>query len=152
MASGFTQIGRLKVAEQALNLVSEAALKIVLVDDTYVHDDTRDFVDAGTADDIASHEIAVSGYVGGFGGAGRKVPASRALVRRDPDNRIEFDFADTLWTALAAGVTIGGAALIVEKTADGDSWVVAFDDFVGNVPTDGTDFTYAPSASGVLRF
>lgn len=152
MASGFTQKGKLEIAQQALDLINEASLKLVLVDDTYVHDNTRDFVDDGTADDIASHEIAVSGYTGGFGGAGRRVPANRTLSRDDPSEEIEFDFNDETWTALGAGVTIGGVALIVEKTTDGDSWVVAYDELTGNVATNGGDITYSPATEGLLKF
>lgn len=152
MASGFTQKGKLEIANQALNLVTEANLKLVLVDDTYVHDDTRDLVDDGTANDVASHEIAVAGYVGGFGGAGRRVPAGRVLNRDDAQFEIEFDFNDETWLGLAAGVTIGGVALIVEKTNDADSWVVAFDELSANVPTNGGDITYQPSAEGLLKF
>lgn len=152
MASGFTQKGRFENANQNLDLVNEAALKLALVDDTYVHSNTRDFVDDGTADDIASHEINVPGYTPGFGSASRKVPANRLLRRDDAGVEIEFDFDDVVWAALAAGVTIGGVALIVEKTSDSDSWVVAFDDLIGNVSTDGTDVTYTPSAEGMLKF
>lgn len=152
MASGFTQKGKLEIASQNLDLVNEAALKLVLVDDGYVHDDNRDFVDDGTVDDVASHEIAVTGYAGGFGGAGRRVPSTRVLNRDDAGGEIEFDFADETWTGLGSGVTIGGVALIVEKTSDADSWVVAFDDLSQDVPTNGGDITYQPSAEGLLKF
>ncbi len=152
MSSGFTQIGKLKIGEQLLNLVSEASLKLALVNDTYIHDDTRDFVDDATAEDVASKEISVTGYVGGFAGAGRRVPASRVLARDGGDTEIEFDFADEVWTALGSGVTIGGVALIVEKTTDADSWVIAYDELTGNVATNGGNITYQPSAEGMLKF
>lgn len=152
MASGFTQKGKLEIAQQALDLITEANLKVMLVDDAYVHDNTRDFVDDGSADDAASHEIAVAGYTPGFGGAGRRVPASRVFNRDDAGLEIEFDFADIVWIGLGTGVTIGGAVLIVEKTSDADSWVVAFDDLAEDKPTNGGDMTYAPSAEGALKF
>lgn len=152
MASGFTQKGKLEIAQQNLDLVNEASLKLVLVDDGYVHDNTRDLVDDGSVDDVASHEISVTGYTGGFGGAGRRVPANRVLNRDDPGEEIEFDFDDETWTSLGSGVTIGGVALIVEKTADTDSWVVAYDELSSNVATNGGDITYSPSAEGLLKF
>jgi len=152
MASGFTQIGKLKVATQLLDLVTEASLKLVLVDATYTHDDTRDFVDDATADDVASHEITTSGYVPGFAGAGRHTLDGRVLARDGGDTEIEFDFTDETWTALGTGVTIGGVALVVEKTTDADSWVVAYDDLTGNVATNNGDIVYQPSAEGMLKF
>lgn len=148
MASGFTQKGKLEIANQALNLVTESALKLMLVDSTYVHDDTDDFV----ATNAAAKEIAVAGYTGGFAGAGRRVPAGRGLSRDDPGGEIEFDFTDETWTALAAGVTIGGVLLIVEKTNDADSWVVAYDELTGDVPTNNGNIVYQPSAEGMLKF
>lgn len=152
MASDFAQKGKQEIANQALNLVSEGSLKIMLLDSAYVHDTTRSFVSDATADDFESHEIAVSGYTGGFGGAGRRVPSSRTLTRDDPNTRIEFDFADETWTSLGTGATIGGVGLIVEKTNDADSWVVGFDDLTANVPTNGGDIVYAPDAEGLLQF
>jgi hypothetical protein len=150
MASGFTQKGKLEIANQALNLVTEPNLKLVLVDNTYVHNNDTDFV--GAALGVGAKEISVSGYVGGFGGAGRRVPAGRGLSRDDAADEIEFDFTDEVWTALGAGVTIGGVALIVEKTNDADSWVVAYDELTGDVPTNGGNITYQPSAEGMLKF
>ncbi len=152
MASGFTQIGKLLISQQTLDIVADGAIKLVLVDDTYVHDDTRDFTDDATAEDVASKEISVTGYVGGFAGAGRRVPASRVLARDGGDTEIEFDFADEVWTALGSGVTIGGVALIKEITNDAASPVIAYDELTGNVATNGGNITYQPSAEGMLKF
>ncbi len=148
MASGFTQKGKLGVADQSIDIVGGAAIKIMLVDSTYVHSNTDDFV----GDNAAAKEISVTGYVGGFAGAGRRVPASRALNRDDAGFEIEFDFADEVWTSLAAGVTIGGVVLIKEITNDAASIVIAYDELSGNVPTNGGNITYVPSSEGMLKF
>ncbi len=148
MASGFTQKGKLEIANQALNLVSEANLKLMLVDSTYVHNNDDDFISTNAA----AKEISVTGYVGGFNGAGRRVPAGRGLARDDPSDEIEFDFTDEVWTALAAGVTIGGVVLIKEITNDAASPVIAYDELTGDVATNGGNITYQPSAEGMLKF
>ncbi len=151
MASGFTQKGKLEIALQNINLLTDV-LVLVLVDDTYVHDDTRDFVDDGTAADVASKEISVTGYTGGFGGSGRHTLDGRALARDGGDTEIEFDFTDEVWTALGSGVTIGGVALVKEITNDAASIVIAYDELTGNVATNGGNITYQPSAEGMLKF
>jgi hypothetical protein len=151
MPSEITQKAKQEIAAQALNLVTEAGLKLVLVDNAYVASKNRDFVDDGTANDIASHEINVTGYTPGFGGGGRKVPSGRIINRDDANARLEFDFNDQLWTALGAGATIGGVALIVEKTNDADSWDLGFDD-TPDVPTNGGDIEYQPNAEGVFQW
>lgn len=151
MASEMSQKGKDEILKQNLNLVTEANLKLVLVDSGFSFDKTVDFVDDGTADDVASHEISVTGYTPGFGGAGRRVPSSRAFNRDDPEGKIKFDFDDEVWSNLGAGVTIGGVVLIVEKTNDSDSWVVAFDDLDSNIPTNGGNVTYSPATEGLIE-
>lgn len=148
MASGFTQLGKLLIAQQTLDLVADGAIKLMLVDSTYVHNNDDDFV----GDNAAAKEISVSGYVGGFAGAGRRVPAGRGLARDDPSDEIEFDFTDEVWTALGAGVTIGGVVLIKEITNDAASVVIAYDELTGDVATNGGNITYQPSAEGMLKF
>ena len=151
MPSEITQKAKQEIANQALNLVTEASLKLTLLDSTYVPNKNRNFVDDGTADDQASHEINVTGYQPGFGGTGRKVPTGRVINRDDPNARLEFDFNDQTWTALGSGATIGGVGLIVEKTSDATSWDLGFDD-TNNVPTNGGDITYQPNAEGVFQW
>lgn len=153
MASIFHQIGKNRIAAQLLNMETSTALKAMLVDDTYVDSATRDLVDDGTADDPASHEIAVSGYTGGFAGAGRKSvnAATPAWVRDDPNLRIEYDFADIAYGNLGTGVTIGMVVVIEEITSDALSNIIYADDLTANVPTNGGPITYVPDVEGMLQ-
>ena len=149
----FTQAKR-AIADQsaadAINLVG-TTVKVMLVDATYAPDPDDAFVDDGTANDPASHEISTTGYVGGFAGSGRKSLASKTLTADLVNNRAEFDAADLSWTTLATGPTIGGAVLIKERTADTDSQVVGFFDLV-NTPTNGGDISITWSVEGLLNF
>lgn len=141
-----------EIAKQTLSLETNTNLKAVLVDDSYTFDQLEDFVDAGDAGDVASHEIGVSGYTGGFGGSGRKALPNVSTSRDDANLRIEFDADNLVWSALGTGVTIGGVVVIEERTNDADSLVVAFDDLVNNVPTNGSDVTYQPDSEGIVQW
>ena len=147
--AALTQIAKEQIGKQLLNLVTEASLKMVLVDSTYTFDPAEDFVDAGDAGDVTSHEISVSGYVPGFGGAGRRVPSTR--VWSIDGNRLEMNHAAETWTALAAGATIGGVVYIVEKTSDTDSWVLGFDTLTADKATNGSNVVYTPNADGPFQ-
>lgn len=153
MASIFHQIGKLRIADQLLNMETNVALKAMLVDDTYVDITTRDNVDDATADDPESHEIAVTGYTGGFGGAGRKqlTLSNPAWVRDDPNTRIEYDFDDIAYGSLGVGVTIGMVVVIEEITSDALSNIIYADDLTANIPTNGGPITYVPDVEGMLQ-
>lgn len=137
-------------AAGTINLLSDT-LKVMLVDDTYVGNADDQFVDDGTANDPASHEISVSGYTGGFGGAGRKTLAGKSIAPDFTDDVAYFDANDVTWTALGAGATIGAALLIREGTNDADSRVIAKFD-VTDTPTNGGDVTLVWHADGLLQF
>jgi hypothetical protein len=126
-------------------------VKIMLVDDTYVGDPDDQFVDDGSANDPASHEISVSGYTPGFGGAGRKTLAGKSITSDLTNDRAEFDATDVVWTALGSGATIGAALLIKEVTNDADSIVIAKFDLT-NTPTNGGNVTLQWNAEGLLNF
>jgi hypothetical protein len=107
------------------------------------------FVDDGSANDPASHEIAVTGYTAGFSGTGRKTLASKTITTDNTNNRASFDAADITWTALAAGATIGSVALYMRGSADTDSRLIAHFD-VTDTPTNGGDITLQWHSTGVL--
>lgn len=96
-------------------------------------------------------EISVTGYTGGFGGAGRKALASRTLSADDTNDWGIFDAADLTWTALGSGATIGGAVLFKELTSDALSPLIAYFALT-NTATNGGDITiqWSPSPSGLL--
>lgn len=152
MASDFTQKGKHEIVLQNLNVVTETGWRVILLQSSYSHDKNRNFVDDGTANDMASHETTVSGYTGGFGGSGRKTPTGRTVTRDDANARIEFTHATVTWSpSLGTGQTLGGVGHIVQKTTDGDSWVVAFDDS-NDQATNGGEVDYVPNAEGILQF
>lgn len=153
MASAVHQKAKLDNASQALNLTT-VGLKAMLVDDTYVDDPTRDFVDDGTADDPLSHEIAATGYAGGFAGAGRKALAGVALNRNDGTGKVELKSTGCSWSTLggAQNATIGGVIIYAPGASDADSRIVAFDDLTGAVNTNGGDITYAPNGNVIAEF
>lgn len=168
MASGFYIRARLEIAQQACDLEAAAGnvnpvgpkgtLKLVLVQSSYTVVLTQDLVDNGGANDIIDHELSVSGYTGGYGGAGRKAISGSLTptwARDDANLRIEFDFSDpAAWTSLASGQTIGYVATVCEDydgaVDDTDSLVVGVDD-TNDVPTNGGNVTYSPNAEGVLQ-
>jgi len=98
---------------------------------------------------VVASEIAVSGYTGGFGGAGRKTLASRTLVADDSNDRGVFDAADVTWTALGAGDTIAFVVLFKELTSDALSPLIAVFD-VTDTPTNGGDITIQWSSNGLI--
>jgi len=115
-------------------------LKIMLVTSSYVANRDDDVVDAGGANDPVDHEIAVSGYTGGWGGSGRKTATLTHEVDK-PNDRAEIDIADLTWTALGTGATIAAAILIKEGGAnDTTSRLIAYFD-ITDTPTNGGDIT-----------
>lgn len=122
--------------------IDTTALKVMLLKSTYTFDPDHQFVSSLT-------EISgVSGYTGGFNGAGRKSATVTADYKTASD-RVDIAVADLTWTALGTGDTIGGAALIREITNDAASLAIAFFDFT-DLPTNGSDVTldFATLAAG----
>ena len=117
----------------------------------YTYNPDHDFMDAGGANDPTDAELSVTGYTGGFGGAGRKTLASKTITENDTDNRVEFDAADLTWTVLSTGQTIEGAVIIKEVTNDAATVLYAFLDPT-NVPTNGSDITLQFASNGFLNF
>lgn len=71
--------------------------------------------------DINAKEISVSGYVPGFGNAGRLVLASKTSTEDDTGHQCVVDAADPAWGSLGAGTRIMHAALVEEVTNDAAS-------------------------------
>ena len=126
-------------------------IKCMLVNNLYAANADNTFADVGGANDPIDREINVTGYTRGFGGAGRKSLASKAVTQNDTDNRAEFDAADLTWTALGIGETIQAAMLIKEITNDAATPLIAYIDFGTGVPTNGGDITIQWGATGILH-
>lgn len=122
--------------------LSTATLKLMLVDETYTANPDQEFIDDGTADDAASHEITATNYVPGFAGGGRKtvVPTSQYST---VNNRTEFAIPDQTWSSLGGEVndTIGGLLLYVHQTNDGASVPLTFFE-IADLTTNGSDVTF----------
>lgn len=126
-------------------------IKVMLVDSTYSPDRDDDVVDAGGGSDAADAEISVSGYTGGYGGAGRKTLGTKAITTDKTNDRAEFDAANSSWTALGSGATIVGAIVIKEgPSADTASRLIAYLDFT-DTATNGGDFTLQYDAEGIIQ-
>lgn len=120
-------------------------IEIVLVKSTYTADKDH------TNTVLAAAEISgVSGYTGGFGGAGRKVLASKTITKDTTNDRIVYDAADpSAWT-LGTGDTIGGCIIQKKGSADDTTAVLlAFLDH-SDLPTNGSTFTEVFDALGIF--
>jgi hypothetical protein len=134
MATHWYGKGVLKIVNGSIDLDTDT-LKVMLVNDSYTSDKDHEFVSS-----VSSNEISVSGYSGGFGGAGRKT-ATVATQYNATSDRVEVVINDITWSSLQSGATIGAAILIKEVTNDAASPVIAIWDFTTNVATNGGDFT-----------
>ena len=143
MASLTYNIGSAGLGDGSLLWLTDT-IEVILVKSTYTanKDDTNSV--------YAAAEISgVSGYVGGYGGAGRKVLASKTVTNDTANDRTVHDAADpSAWT-LAVGDTVGGA-IIGKKGAASDATAVPifFLDFA-DVPTNGSTFTLQFHVDGI---
>jgi hypothetical protein len=99
----------------------------------------------------AAAEISgVANYVGGYGGAGRKVLASKTITNDTTNDRTVYDAADpSVYTALGAGDTIGGCIVGKKGAAsDATAFPLFFLDAV-DTPTNGGNITLAFDALGI---
>jgi hypothetical protein len=143
MASLVYNIGSHQLQNRTVDFVSDT-IEIILVKSSYTpnKDDTNSV--------YAAAEISgVSGYVGGYNGAGRKALGTKTITNDTTNDRTVYDAADpTAWT-LGTGDTIGGA-IIGKKGAANDSTAVPlfFLDFA-DIPTNGSTFTLQFHADGI---
>lgn len=140
-----------EIANGTIDLLTDT-IKAMLVNSTYTAAKSDTVVDAGGANDPVDAEINVSGYVRGWGGAGRKSLASKAVNLDNANNRAEFDAADLTWTALGSGATIAAMILIKEGVSnDTTSRLIAYLD-VTDTATNGGDITFTFNAEGIIQF
>jgi len=137
---------RLLAAEE--NYAS-ATLKIMLVKSTYTFNRDHDVVGSG-AGTPGGEEVTGTGYTGGFGGAGRKTLANKVFSEDDVNDRGEMDCDDVTWLAISTGAT-GSAIVIIEKTSDSDSELIAYIDSGFPVTTGGEDLVLKINAEGLLH-
>lgn len=143
MASLTYNIGSKDIIDRTIDWAADT-IEVILVKSTYTpnKDDTNSV--------YAAAEISgVSGYTGGYAGAGRKVLASKTITNDTTNDRTVLDAADpSAWT-LGTGDTIGGAIIGKKGSAsDATALPIFFLDFT-DVPTNGSTFTLAFDANGI---
>ena len=134
-----------------LTLPTETGLKVMLLNSVYIPDQDDTVVDGGGGSDALDAEINVgsTGYVGGHGGAGRKIIAAD-IYENLAANRVQVGFRSGIsWTGLGAGATIAAAVLVKETGAnDTHTRLIAYFD-VNDFATNGGTFSLLfNSASG----
>ncbi len=138
MATSWYVTGFKECFDGTIDILNDT-LKIMLVKSGYVFDPDHLVVSYGAGDPLSA-ELTVGGYVGGWGGAGRKV-ASMTQQANLTDDRVDTATADQTHTALATGETIAAAILIKEGVADDTtSRLIAYWDHA-DTPTNGSDVT-----------
>lgn len=139
MASFFYTTGLKECLDGTIDLDTNT-IKLLLVTSSYTPNKDDLVVDAGGANDVVDHEINVTGYTRGWGGAGRKT-ATITISANLTNDRVDIAIGDLTWTALGTGATIAGAVLVKEGGAnDTTSRLIAYFD-VTDTPTNGGDIT-----------
>jgi hypothetical protein len=152
VASILYNISKQEILDETIKLSTDT-LVWILVDSTYTPDPDHLVVDDGGASDIIDAEISVSGYVGGWGGAGRKALTSKNFSVDNATDRAIFDSTvDYTWVSLGAGATIVGAVLVKEGGAnDTTSRPIVYVD-TNDVSTNGGDITLQLDTNGIFRW
>lgn len=146
MASRMYNIGSYELRNGgAVNFATDV-IELVLLKSSYAFDADH------TGGTPAGSEITgVSGYAGGFGGAGRKALASKTITNDTTNDRTVYDAADpSSYGNLGTGDTIGGI-LVQKKGSASDATAVplAFLD-ITDVPTNGSPFAIQFDAAGIF--
>lgn len=131
---------------KALSDLDGSDLRVMLVKSTYTPSKDHLFVDDGTVDDPASHEISVAGY-------SRQALASKAVTRDDANDMAYLDADDPAFGSLVAGQTIGGMVLFRHTGVDTTAPLIAFYD-LADTPTNGSPISVAfaaPASGGALK-
>lgn len=142
----YSKAVRLMMIGSSIDLDTDT-LKCGLSTSTHVPNIDDQFLDDGGADDFVDGELSGTGYVAGFGNAGRKSLASVTVTEDTANNRVNFDAADLTWTTLYS-VTVAQATILKEVTNDGASPVIINADFT-DVNPNGNDFTIQWDALGI---
>ena len=145
MASRGYNAGQLALQNGTVNFLTDV-IEVVLLKSSYVHDPDHT---AGTP--AASEITGVAGYVGGFGGAGRKALAGKSIAKDDATDRINYMASNPSQYTLGTGDTAGGS-LIQKKGSASDAtavplWFLDITDF----PTNGGTFDLS-FPGGIIDF
>jgi hypothetical protein len=121
-------------------------MEVILVTDTYAAAANKDDAIATV---VAGEIPNISGYVRGFGGAGRKLLAGKTVTKDVANDRVVYDANDpSVWT-LGVGATVGGAVIQKKGAADDTTAVPLFLLDFSDTPTNGSTFTLQFDANGI---
>lgn len=143
MALNLTDKARELLLSGSLNLTSDE-LHFILLNASFTLD--KDFEDVA---DVNTWELSGTGYVGGFGGSGRKTVASKTFAH-NVSHEAYMDCTDPVWSAINAG-TIHAIGVFKLGTADNDSLFVGAYTLAADVTTNGGDWTYQVAANGLIK-
>jgi len=139
MASGCYTKGIEDVLKNNTDLDS-SDMRIMLVKDTYTYSVGHTFVDDGTSNDPASHELTVTGYA-------RIALANEAVGISG--SSVYFDANDVSWASLAAGETIGGAVIFRHTGTDTTAPLLVYIQ-LGPKATDGGALNIGFAGTGIF--
>lgn len=132
--------------------MTASTFRMMLLSTSFTSDDAFNLVDDGTTNDPKSYEIAVGGYA--------RQSFGLTAFEDDTNDFAGLDVADITFSALAAGATVGWAAVYRYSTSGspnttsdtGQDFLWAYD--VTDTPTNGGDITIqlaSTSAGGALK-
>jgi len=140
---------KLRIASRASGTIDleNDTLKIMLLSASYTPDLDHDFVD-----DVVAAELSCTGYVGGWGSAGRKTLAGNVLSKDNANDRVVLAGTDLTWTAVN-GATVRYAVLHKPVTSDALSPLIGYLNVnpTAGITFDGNDWKLVLT-NGVLRF
>lgn len=119
-------------------------IQVGLSTSTHVPNKDNNFLDDAGADDFIDGELSGTGYT-------RQTLGSKTLAYDSANDRVEFDAADTVWTAITAG-TAAQATVHRDNTTDATSTLMCNVDTGGfPVVTNGGDLTIQWNAEGIVQ-
>lgn len=150
MANFVTNRGKFIVGSINLAVTSQT-FHMMLLTTSFTSDDALNTVDDGTTNDPASYEIGVGGY-------SRQTISGRALFEDDTNDFAGLDHSDVTFSSLAAGATVGWAAVYRYSTSGGTTSDTGQDFLwaytLTATPTNGGDITIqmgSTTAGGALK-
>ena len=133
------------LAAQVNGGASATPLKLMLLLPSYVQNQAHQYVSSLTA-----YELVAAGYVGGYGGAGRKGLTGQGVTVDTVNHRAYITGTGTWPIGLGTNETIAMCALIVEAGgSDATSLIVAT--FDAATQLFGGSLVLAASATGLVR-
>ena len=113
------------LSTNAMNLVT-ADIKALLVTPDYVPDSEQEFIDDGTINAVSEFEVSGTGYIAGFGNAGRKLLTGKIFSNDSTNHVVRYIFDDISWLGINVGL-VGGIILCLEAgSSDTTSRLISY--------------------------